>query len=66
MSEMEFNKEQCDILRSMTPEQRIMAFLALCRSARKIKAGALRQFHPDWSESQLNMALRESFLHARS
>jgi len=63
---METNDDQIEILRKMTPEQRLDAFLQLCRSARRIKESAFRQFHPDWSEDQVNLALRESFLHARS
>jgi len=63
---MESNAEQYATLSKMTPEERLTAFLQLCRSARKIKEAALRQFHPDWSEPQIQAALRESFLHARS
>jgi len=63
---METNNDQYDILAKMTPEQRLQAFLQLCRSARRIKEAALRQFNPDWSEDQIKLALRESFLHARS
>jgi hypothetical protein len=63
---MESNADQIRVLARMTPEERLAAFLQLCRSARRIKEAALRQFHPDWSEDQIKTALRESFLHARS
>ena len=63
---METNDDQIEILQKMSPDQRLEAFLQLCRSARRIKEAAFRQFHPDWSEDQVNLALRESFLHARS
>jgi len=63
---MDTNNDQYDVLEKMTPEQRLKAFLQLCRSARRIKEAAFRQFHPDWSEEQIKTALRESFLHARS
>lgn len=63
---MEANDDQIEILRKMTPDQRLDAFLQLCRSARRIKESAFRQFHPDWSEEEIRLALKESFLHARS
>ncbi|MEI8121368.1 MAG: hypothetical protein WCI20_04910 [bacterium] len=63
---MDTNNEQYDILSRMTPEQRLLAFLKLCRSARRIKEAAFRQFHPDWTDDEVKTALRESFLHARS
>lgn len=63
---MEPNNDQYDVLAKMTPEQRLKAFFQLCRSARRIKKAALRQFHPDWSQDQIDAELRESFLHARS
>jgi len=63
---METNNDQYEILAKMTPEQRLQAFLDLCRSARRIKEAAFRQFHPEWSEDEIKAALRESFLHARS
>jgi hypothetical protein len=50
----------------MTPEQRLKAFVELYRSARRLKAAALRTFHPAWTEQEVQTALRESFLHARS
>ena len=63
---MEPNNDQYDVLAKMTLEQRLEAFFQLCRSARRIKTAALRQFHPDWSEDQIETALKESFLYARS
>ena len=63
---METNNDQYDVLEKMTPEQRLQAFFALCRSARQIKEAALRQFHPSWTEAQLKLAVRESFLHDES
>ncbi|MEI6515957.1 MAG: hypothetical protein WCO77_08265 [bacterium] len=63
---METNDDQIEILQKMSPDQRLEAFLQLCRSARRIKEAAFRQFHPDWSEDQVKLALKESFLHARS
>lgn len=58
--------DQYQVLRRMTPEQRLKAFFELYRSARRIKAAALRAFHPAWTEQEVHAALRESFLHARS
>lgn len=54
------------ILRAMTPEQRLQAASRLYHSARELKAAALRARHPDWSEEEIQRAVREAFLYARS
>lgn len=58
--------EEKSILQRMTPGERLQAFTLLYRSARNIKASALRAFHPDWTEQQVQAALREAFLYGRS
>jgi hypothetical protein len=35
-------------------------------SARELKAGWIRQQHPDWTEQRVEEAVREAFLNARS
>ncbi|MDM8549924.1 hypothetical protein QUF72_07600 [Desulfobacterales bacterium HSG2] len=58
--------EQKKIFQSMTPEQKLQAALNLYHSARNLKAAALRQQHPDWSEEKIEQKVREIFLYARS
>lgn len=58
--------EEKSILQRMTPEERLQAFTLLYRSARNVKVSALRAFHPDWTEPQVQAALREAFLYGRS
>jgi hypothetical protein len=60
------NEEQRKALQALSPAQRIQAGMRLYASARRIKAAALRQFHPEWSDEQVKEAVRQSFLHARS
>ncbi|MCB9465118.1 MAG: hypothetical protein H6682_15640 [Candidatus Eisenbacteria bacterium] len=53
-------------LRRMSGEEKIRASFRLYWSARRLKATALRQQHPDWSEEEIQARVREIFLHARS
>ena len=54
------------ILRAMSPAQKLRAAERLYWSARQLKAAALRAQHPDWSEEEIQRAVREAFLYARS
>jgi hypothetical protein len=54
-----------EILRRLTPQQRMRAGMNLYHFARRLKLTALRTKHPDLSESDLKTRLNESFLYAR-
>lgn len=54
-----------EILRRMTPEQKLNAAMRLYWSARALKAAGLRAEHPDWSEQEIAAAVREAFLFHR-
>jgi len=56
--------EQKKIFQAMTPEQKIRAAMNLYHSARKLKAAALKERYPDWSEEQIERKVREIFLYA--
>ncbi len=58
--------EERRILRAMTPAQKLAAAEDMYRTARDIKAAALRQQHPDWSEEDIRRKVREIFLHGRT
>ena len=60
------NEAQLRILRQMTPEQKLKAAERLYWSARELKATALRAQHPEWSENQVQKAVRDSFLYERN
>ena len=57
---------QIDVLRRMTPGERLRTALDLYWSARELKAAVLRADHPDWSEERIEEVVREAFLRARS
>ena len=57
---------QMEILRRMTPGQRVGIAMQMYAQARRIKAAALRSFHPDWTEEQVQDAVRRAFLYART
>ena len=60
------NREQLEILRCMTPEQRWRAAHRLYWTLRRHKAAFLRELHPDWSDERVERETRDTFLHARS
>lgn len=56
---------QRERFRAMTPAERWQAAHALYWSARRLKAAFIRQQHPDWSEEQIEEAVKEAFMYAR-
>jgi len=58
--------EQRRILQSLTPEEKLQLAIRLHQSARELKAAALRSQHPSWSQRQIEAAVRETFLYART
>jgi hypothetical protein len=60
----ELTPEFVSTLRLMTGRQKLRTAFALYWGARKIKAAALRQQHPDWNEEQVQQKVKEIFLHA--
>ena len=51
-------------LRRLTGQQKLETAFALYWSARDLKAAALREQHPDWTEDQVQQRVKEIFLHA--
>ena len=68
VAEMDDAKDEIywKIIRAMTPAQKLAAAEDLYWSARAIKAAGLRAQHPDWTEEEVQRAVREAFLYARS
>jgi hypothetical protein len=56
--------DQREILRAMSPEQRLDVALQLYWSARNLKEAALRQQHPSWPETQVQDEAKRIFLRA--
>jgi hypothetical protein len=56
---------QTEILRRMTPEQKLRASMRLYWSARELKAAWFRAEHPEWTEAQVKKAVRDAFLFHR-
>ncbi len=54
---------QDDILRRMTPSQRLKVAESLYWQARKWKAAGLKTLHPDWTEEQIASEVRKLFLY---
>lgn len=57
---------QTQLLKKMTPEQKLNLAQQLYNSARQLKEAGVRMQHPDWDEAQVKQAVREAFLYARS
>ena len=61
----EAHEEYIRVLRAMTPEQKLRAASNLYCGARDLKAAWFRSQHPEWSEEQIQKAVRDAFLYAR-
>lgn len=61
---MDHDKAHDRILRNMSGEAKLRAAMNLNYSARKLKSAWLGQQHPDWSEEQVEQAVREAFAKA--
>ncbi|MBW8041678.1 MAG: hypothetical protein FVQ85_17005 [Planctomycetes bacterium] len=57
---------QNQILAKMSPEKKLVVAMQLYYSARELKAAGVRADNPDWDEKQVQQAVREAFLYARS
>jgi hypothetical protein len=65
-SSMSLHPEQIKIFKSLSPEAKLKIAGKLYSSAKILKASAIRQQHPHWSEEKVAQKVREIFLNARS
>lgn len=61
----ELSPEYAETLRRMSGEQKLKAAFELWRAARRLKAAAIRERHPDWTDEQVDREVKEIFLRAR-
>jgi len=54
-----------EIIGRVTPEQKLQASMRLYWSARALEAAWFRSEHPEWTEAQVNKAVRDAFLFHR-
>ena len=54
----DLHPEQIRAIRAMSHDRRMEIGMALLKSARRMRRAGLRQQHPDWSEEELDDALR--------
>lgn len=64
--EAALTQEQAEILRQMTPEERLGVAGLLYGTARELKAAGLRAQHPDWAEAQVQDEVRRIFARAHT
>ena len=57
------SEKELEILRAMTPQQKLKVSFGLYRTAWRLKESYMRKIHPDWSEQQIQAAMREAFLY---
>jgi hypothetical protein len=57
---------QIEIYRAMTPQQKYEVMQSLIDSARALKYAYFRSIHFDWTDEQIQQALCDWFLYARS
>ena len=54
-----------EILRALTPEQKLRTAARMYWAARELRAAGLRTRHPDWTEKQIQEEVRLAFMYAR-
>lgn len=59
----DFTPEYVATLRRLSGEQKWRTAFRLYWSARRLKAAAIREQHPDWTEEQVRGRVKEIFLH---
>lgn len=52
--------------KGFSPEKKLDLSMQLYYSAKELKREALKQFHPDWNDTQIDKEVRRIFLHART
>ncbi|MBU1259832.1 MAG: hypothetical protein KJ757_00940 [Planctomycetes bacterium] len=57
---------QNEILRKMTPTQKVRLAMRLYYSAWEFKAAWLKEIHKDWSSTQIEQEVKRIFTNARS
>jgi hypothetical protein len=57
---------QIAIIRAMTPGERLQRALHLNRTMRLLLAAGFRDRHPGWTEAQVNRAVADRILYART
>lgn len=58
--------KQVEAFRRMTPAQKLCLAARFHHDARSLKAAGFRMLHSDWTDEQVDKAVREAFLYARS
>jgi|WetSurMetagenome_2_1015567.scaffolds.fasta_scaffold824361_2 hypothetical protein len=64
--ETQVHPHQVEIYRTMTPQQKYDVMKGLINSARTLKYAYFHSLNPGWTEEQLQKALHDWFLYARS
>ena len=55
-----------EILKAMTPQQKLKIAFDMRRTAMGLKTAWLKQIHPDWTEDEVQDEVRRIFLNART
>jgi hypothetical protein len=64
--ETQTHQYQIEVYRAMTPQQKYEVMQSIIDSARTMKYTYFRSIHSDWTDEQIQQALCEWFLYARS
>lgn len=56
--------KQWEILRGLTPQQRLQQAMRMNRSMRALLGAGFRVRHPTWTEAQIHRAVADRVLHA--
>lgn len=59
-------ERQLEVVRAMTPQQRLHQALRMNRTMRELLAAGFRARHPTWSPAEITRAVADRVLHART
>lgn len=60
------SQRQLEIVRALTPAQRLAQAERMNQAMRELLAAGFRSRHPEWSEADVQRAVAERILHART
>ena len=60
------SKIEVNRFKDFSPEKKLNLSMQLYYSAKELKRAALKQFHPEWNNVEIDEEVRRIFLHART
>jgi hypothetical protein len=62
---VEAERSRMVLIKAMSPARKLEIATQLYWAARDLKSAGVRRIHPDWTNEQVDLAVRDIFMHAR-